>query len=69
MPWVSYFTQRAHAFHGAYWHNGFGQIRSHGCVNLTPQDARWIYLWTTPEMRPYNQLQYAETGGTSVDVI
>ena len=69
VPWVSYFTQRAHAFHGAYWHNGFGQIRSHGCVNLTPQDARWIYLWTTPEMRPYNQLQYAETGGTRVDVI
>jgi len=69
VPWVSYFTQRAHAFHGAYWHNGFGQIRSHGCVNLTPQDARWIYLWTSPEMRPYNQLQYAETGGTRVDVI
>jgi len=69
VPWVSYFTQRAHAFHGAYWHNGFGRIRSHGCVNLTPQDARWIYLWTTPEMRPYNQLQYAETGGTRVEVI
>ena len=69
VPWVSYFTQRAHAFHGAYWHNGFGRIRSHGCVNLTPQDARWIYLWTRPEMRPYNQLQYAETGGTRVEVI
>jgi lipoprotein-anchoring transpeptidase ErfK/SrfK len=68
VPWVSYFTQRAHAFHGAYWHNGFGRIRSHGCVNLSPQDARWIYLWTTPEMRPYNQLQYSETGGTRVVV-
>jgi hypothetical protein len=69
VPWVCYFTQRAHAFHGAYWHNGFGRIRSHGCVNLSPQDAKWIYLWTTPEMRPYNQLQYAETGGTRVEVI
>jgi lipoprotein-anchoring transpeptidase ErfK/SrfK len=69
VPWVSYFTQRAHAFHGAYWHNGFGRIRSHGCVNLAPQDARWVYLWTTPEMRPYNELQYAETGGTRVHVI
>lgn len=69
VPWVAYFTQRAHAFHGAYWHNGFGRIRSHGCVNLAPQDARWVYLWTTPEMRPYNELQYAETGGTRVIVI
>jgi len=69
VPWVTYFTQRAHAFHGAYWHNGFGRIRSHGCVNLTPDDAKWIYLWTTPEMRPYNELQYSENGGTRVIVI
>ena len=69
VPWVSYFTQRAHAFHGAYWHNNFGRIRSHGCVNLAPDDAKWIYLWTTPEMRAYNELQYAESGGTRVVVI
>lgn len=68
VPWVSYFTQFAHAFHGAYWHNGFGRIRSHGCVNLAPADAKWVYLWTTPEMRPYNELQYAESGGTRVVV-
>ena len=68
VPWVSYFTQRAHAFHGAYWHNAFGRIRSHGCVNLTPEDARWIYLWSTPVMQPFNELQYAETGGTRVRV-
>lgn len=69
VPWVSYFTQGGHAFHGAFWHNAFGRIRSHGCVNLTPEDARWVYLWTTPEMRPYNQLQYSESGGTRVTVI
>lgn len=68
VPWVSYFTQGAHAFHGAYWHNSFGRIASHGCVNLSPDDARWVYLWSTPEMRPYNQLQYSETGGTRVIV-
>ena len=68
VPWVSYFTQGAHAFHGAFWHNSFGLIRSHGCVNLTPEDSRWVYLWSTPEMRPYNQLQYSETGGTRVIV-
>lgn len=69
VPWVSYFTQRAHAFHGAYWHNNFGRVRSHGCVNLAPDDAKWIYLWTLPEMRPYNELQYDESGGTRVVVI
>lgn len=69
VPWVSYFAQRAVAFHGAYWHNAFGRIRSHGCVNLTPEDARWIYLWSTPVMQPFNELQYAETGGTRVVVI
>ncbi|HKJ27496.1 MAG TPA: L,D-transpeptidase family protein, partial [Anaerolineales bacterium] len=68
VPWVSYFTQRAHAFHGAYWHHGFGRIRSHGCVNLKPDDAKWVYLWTTPEMMPYNQLQYSENSGTRVIV-
>lgn len=68
VPWVSYFTQGGHAFHGAFWHNAFGRVRSHGCVNLTPDDARWVYVWSTPEMRPYNQLQYSETGGTRVDI-
>lgn len=68
VPWVCYFTAYAHAFHGAFWHNGFGRIRSHGCVNLAPADAKWLYLWSTPVMRPYNQLQYDESGGTRVVV-
>ncbi|MBN2045787.1 MAG: L,D-transpeptidase family protein [Anaerolineales bacterium] len=69
VPWVCYFTNYAHAFHGAFWHNAFGRARSHGCVNLAPEDAKWIYLWSTPVMRPYNQLQYSELGGTRVIVI
>ncbi len=32
--------------HGAYWHNDFGRQKSHGCVNLSPLDARWLYDWT-----------------------
>lgn len=36
------------ALHGAYWHDGFGKPRSHGCVNLSPRDARVIYDWTQP---------------------
>jgi len=33
------------AFHGAYWHDDFGAAVSHGCINLAPADARWLYEW------------------------
>lgn len=46
--WVSYFTGSGIAFHSAYWHNDFGWPRSHGCVNLLPDDAKWIWRWTLP---------------------
>jgi len=48
VPWVTYFTWSGVALHGAYWHNDYGRQRSHGCVNLTPELARWLYLWTEP---------------------
>jgi lipoprotein-anchoring transpeptidase ErfK/SrfK len=32
-------------FHGAYWHDNFGTAASHGCINLSPTDARWLYDW------------------------
>ena len=44
VPWVMYFDG-ARAIHGAYWHNGFGYPRSHGCVNLSPTDAHWLFEW------------------------
>jgi hypothetical protein len=46
VPWTMYFDQ-ARALHGAYWHNSFGYERSHGCVNLSPGDARWLYSWAS----------------------
>lgn len=45
VPWVMYFDDGI-SLHGTYWHNGFGYRRSHGCVNLSISDARWIYEWT-----------------------
>lgn len=44
VPWILYFD-KARALHGAYWHNGYGYPRSHGCVNLSPADAHWLYDW------------------------
>jgi lipoprotein-anchoring transpeptidase ErfK/SrfK len=32
-------------FHGAYWHDNFGTAASHGCINLSPADAKWLYNW------------------------
>lgn len=49
VPWVQYFYRRF-ALHGAYWHNGFGHRKSHGCVNLAPKDARYVYGLTTPNV-------------------
>ncbi len=34
------------SLHGAYWHNGFGRQKSHGCVNMPPRDAEWVYFWS-----------------------
>lgn len=68
VPWVSYFTERGVAFHGTYWHNDYGKPRSHGCVNLSPQAAKWIYRWTQPHV-PFEQPRAYEKFGTTVDVL
>lgn len=47
VPWTMYFD-RDIALHAAYWHDGFGFQHSHGCVNLPPQDARWLFDWARP---------------------
>ncbi len=45
VPWTMYFDNDI-SLHGTYWHDDFGYRRSHGCVNLSISDARWIYEWT-----------------------
>jgi hypothetical protein len=47
VPWTQFFHE-SYALHGVYWHDRFGNRRSHGCVNLAPRDARWFYEWTLP---------------------
>jgi lipoprotein-anchoring transpeptidase ErfK/SrfK len=46
VPWTLYFDE-GRALHGAYWHNNFGYQLSHGCVNLSPGDAHWLYDWAS----------------------
>lgn len=52
VPFVCYFTWEWAALHGAWWHNDYGQPRSHGCVNLPPRASRWLWRWTTPVADP-----------------
>ncbi len=47
VPYVQYFESN-YALHGAYWHDRFGIPKSHGCINLAPEDARRIFFWTEP---------------------
>jgi hypothetical protein len=42
VPWILYYDGDR-ALHGAYWHDSFGMRSSHGCVNLSPHDARWLF--------------------------
>jgi hypothetical protein len=49
VPYVMYF-RGAYAFHSAFWHDRFGQPRSHGCINLAPADAKWLYHWAGPDL-------------------
>jgi lipoprotein-anchoring transpeptidase ErfK/SrfK len=46
VPYVMYFY-RDYAIHGTYWHSNFGTPMSHGCVNMSTADARWLYNWSS----------------------
>lgn len=49
VPWVQFFD-KAIGLHAAFWHRDFGRVRSHGCVNLAPLDARWLFAFTSPHL-------------------
>ncbi len=63
VPWCTFISGEGIAIHGAFWHNAFGEKRSHGCINVTPEDAKWIFRWTTP----YVSLQQGEDRRTLPD--
>ena len=49
VPYVQFFAKGV-AIHGAFWHHSFGAAHSHGCVNMAPVDARWLFEFTSPEL-------------------
>ncbi|MBK6516239.1 MAG: L,D-transpeptidase family protein [Polyangiaceae bacterium] len=67
VPYIQYFHE-GYALHAAYWHNDFGKTRSHGCVNLTPTDAAWLFDWTDPQVPREWHGAVSPQGGTLVYV-
>jgi len=49
VPYVQYF-HGGYALHAAFWHDSFGQPKSHGCINLSPRDALWMFSQTEPKV-------------------
>jgi hypothetical protein len=49
VPFVQYYDG-SYAMHGAFWHHNFGREQSHGCVNLSPHDAKHLFSWTEPQL-------------------
>ena len=64
VPWVMYFDG-SRALHGEYWHDALGFKRSHGCVNLAPSDARWLFDWAS---RGTPVWVYDPSGKTPTDI-
>jgi lipoprotein-anchoring transpeptidase ErfK/SrfK len=69
VPDVQYFYKEI-ALHGAYWHRRFGERVSHGCVNLAPADAAWLFAYTAPALEDGERERAALPGkpGTLVRV-
>jgi hypothetical protein len=70
VSWTSIFATGGVAIHATYWHNNYGEPMSHGCVNATPQDSKFVFLWTLP-IAPYDagKIEISGYDGTSVVVI
>ena len=67
VPYVQYFED-GYALHGAYWHDRFGVPKSHGCINLAPEDARRLFFFTEPEVPPGWHARLLPLKGTVVFV-
>jgi lipoprotein-anchoring transpeptidase ErfK/SrfK len=67
VPWTMVFQKDGIALHGTYWHTNFGARMSHGCVNLSNEDARWLFRWTDPVFTQKDW--YVRGEGTLVQVV
>jgi lipoprotein-anchoring transpeptidase ErfK/SrfK len=66
VPFPTFITWSGVAIHGTYWHNDYGRPRSHGCLNVPSDVARWFWRWTLPSA-PYDKsVFYTRTAEATV---
>ena len=70
ISWTTLFVGEGVAIHAATSHNDFGTVRSHGCVNCKPEDAKWVFRWSQPTvlLEPGDISHEGMTGSTHVIV-
>jgi hypothetical protein len=68
--WTELFVGEGVAIHSTFWHNNFGEPMSHGCINASPQDAKWLFRWTQPPA-PFvaGDITISGDGSTRITVI
>lgn len=47
VPYAMYY-HKAYAVHAAFWHSNYGVQMSHGCLNLSPLDAKHLFFFADP---------------------
>ncbi len=68
--WTTLFDPDGAAIHSTFWHNDFGVPRSHGCVNATPEDAKWVFRWALPHVSyDPGDIFLKGPGGTVISVV
>jgi hypothetical protein len=67
--WTMLFSGSGAAIHSTYWHNDFGTPRSRGCINVRPDDGKWLFRWSNPSV-PYRpgDVTITDYSGTRVIV-
>jgi hypothetical protein len=67
--WVSLFVGTGVAIHSTYWHNNYGEPSSRGCINSSPEDAKWVFRWSLPQVAyDPGDVTVEWPGGTRVSV-
>ncbi|MEM9193118.1 MAG: L,D-transpeptidase [Myxococcota bacterium] len=69
VPYVMYYEGNF-ALHAAFWHDAFGRPKSHGCINMAPRDANWLFSWTEPALPEgwHGVYPEEETDGTLIHI-
>lgn len=74
VPYVMFFAgdgvsaAAGYSLHGTYWHNNFGHVMSHGCVNMKTEEVEQLYYWAKPDLKG-QQSVYASADNPGTEVI